>query len=71
MSIYIFTEAGCQLLDAIQPEQSKTYLLDCLEYIRRDYQKANVTAHNINFISADGQINYNIANILPEVKKED
>lgn len=71
LSIYIFTEAGCQLLDAIQPEQSKTYLLDCLEYIRRDYQKANVTAHNINFISADGQINYNIANILPEVKKED
>lgn len=70
LPIYIFTEAGSQLLDAIQPEQDKTYILDCLEHIRRNYKKANVTAHNINFVDANGRINYNITDILPEVKKE-
>lgn len=70
LPIYIFSEAGNQLLDAIQPEQNKTYILDCLEHIRKNYKKANVTAHSINFVGADGQISYNTTDILTEVKKE-
>ncbi len=70
LPIYIFTEAGYQLIDAIQPEQNKTYILDCLEHIKRKYEKTNVTAHSINFVDSDGRINYNTLDILAEVKKE-
>ena len=64
LPVYIFTEAGYQLLDAIQPEQNKTYILDCLEHIRSKYKKTNVTAHSINFVDSDGQINYNTLDML-------
>lgn len=69
LPIYIFTEAGSQLLDAIQPQQNKTYILDCLEHIRRNYKKANVTAHTINFVD-DKQIKYKEVDILLEAKEE-
>lgn len=70
LPIYIFTEAGYQLLDAIQPEQDKTYILDCLEHIGGNYKKANVTAHSIYSVNADGQVSYNTTDMLTEEKRE-
>lgn len=69
--IYIFTEAGVQLIDAIQPEQNETYIIECLEYIREQQkEKAVITAHQVNYIDADGKISYNRTDILPAVQIE-
>lgn len=65
ISVYVFTESGSQLINAIQPKVNSQYFIDCLKLIRDMHKDFIVTAHNINYISDEGNINYNKKNILP------
>lgn len=64
MSVYVFTESGSQLIEAIHPETNSQYFIDCLKSIQDKHNDFTVTAHNINSISPEGQINYNREDIL-------
>ena len=64
LGIYIFSEAGYQLIDAIKPEQSESYILDSLKLIRSIYNNVIVTAHNIQDIRPDMEITYDKNDLL-------
>lgn len=71
LTIHVFTEAGSQLIDAIQPEQNEAYIKDCMELIRdNNLEKSIVKAHQINYIDNAGKINYDLTDILPAVQSE-
>lgn len=59
LGIYIFTEAGYQLIDALNPEQSESYILDSLKHIKSKYNNMIVTAHIIQNISPEMEFTYN------------
>ena len=40
------------------------YFIDCLKSIQDNHNDFTVTAHNINSISPEGQINYNREDVL-------
>lgn len=64
LSVHVFTESGSQLITAIHPKTNPQYFFDCLKSIQDNHKDFVVTAHDINFISADGKINYNREDIL-------
>ena len=64
MSVYVFTESGSQLIEAINPEINSQYFIDCLKSIQVNHNDFTVTAHNINSISPEGYINYNREDVL-------
>lgn len=64
MSVYVFTESGSQLIEAIHPEINSQYFIDCMKSIQDNHNNFAVTAHNIISISPEGQINYNKEDVL-------
>ena len=64
VSVHVFTESGSQLITAIHPKVNSQYFIDCLESINEKYKNFVVTAHDINYISDEGEINFNSANVL-------
>ncbi|MCM1064663.1 MAG: DUF2806 domain-containing protein [Eubacterium sp.] len=62
--VYLFTKSGSQLIKAIQSQVNLQYFIDCLELIRENHKDFVVTAHTINYISDDGEVNFNEVNIL-------
>ena len=65
LQVYTFTESGRQLMTAIHPNINDQYILDCLALIRKNNKDFSITAHNINFVDDQGNINYDILDILP------
>ncbi len=62
---YVFTESGSQLIKAIQPQVNSQYFIDCLELIREKHKDiVAVAAHTINYISDEGEVNFNEVDIL-------
>lgn len=64
MSVYVFTESGSQLIEAIHPEINSQYFIDCMKSIQDNHNNFTVTAHNIISISPEGQISYNKEDVL-------
>ena len=64
MSVYVFTESGSQLIEAIHPEINSQYFIDCMKPIQDNHNNFTVTAHNIISISPEGQISYNKEDVL-------
>ncbi len=64
LSVYVFTESGSQLINAIQSAPNSQYFIECLELIRENNKDFVVTAHRINHIDDKGVINFNKENIL-------
>ena len=64
MSVHVFTESGSQLRAAIHPQMNSQYFIDCLKLIQGSHIDFTVTAHKINSISPEGQINYNREDVL-------
>ena len=62
--VYVFTESGSQLIEAIHPEMNSQYFIDCMKSIQDNHNNFAVTAHNIVSISPEGQISYNKKDIL-------
>lgn len=62
--VCLFTESGSQLIKAIHPQVNSQYFIDCLKLIREEHKDFVVAAHNINYISDEGEIDYNEVNIL-------
>lgn len=69
--VYVFTESGSQLIRAIHPKVNLQYFIDCLESIRKEHKDFVVTAHNINYISDEGEIDFNEKNILSSENTSD
>lgn len=67
LTIHAFTEVGSQLIEAIRPEENNAYIKDCMEFIRNQHKEQLIaTAHQINFVTGEGEINYNKIDILSE-----
>lgn len=64
ISVYVFTESGSQLIEAIHPEINSQYFIDCMKSIQDNHNNFTVTAHNIISISPEGQISYNKEDVL-------
>ena len=64
ISVYVFTESGSQLIEAIHPEINSQYFIDCMKSIQDNHNNFTVTAHNIILISPEGQISYNKEDVL-------
>lgn len=62
--VYVFTESGEQLLKAIHPKVNSEYFIECLRLIQEEHKNFIVTAHNINYISVEGEISYKSENVL-------
>lgn len=62
--VYLFTESGSQLIRVIQSQANSQYFIDCLELIREKHKDFVITAHTINYISDEGEVNFNKVNIL-------
>ena len=62
--MYVFTESGEQLLKAIHPKVNSEYFIECLRLIQEEHKNFIVTAHNINYISVEGEISYKSENVL-------
>lgn len=62
--VYVFTESGSQLIEAIHPEMNSQYFIDCMKSIQDNHNNFTVTAHNIVSISPEGQISYNKEDVL-------
>lgn len=63
--VYIFTESGNQLMNAICPQVNRQYFLDCFELIRKKNKDFTYAVHNIKSIDEKGEIRYDKTNILP------
>ena len=63
--VYLFTESGSQLIKAVQPQVNSQYFIEYLEIIRERNKDFVFTAHEVNYIDDEGEINFNQTNILP------
>lgn len=71
LSIFVFTKAGSELIDAIQPEQNDAYIKNCMEFIRHQHEeRVFVTAHHISNVTDEGGIRYVTTDILSDVQIE-
>lgn len=64
LPVFLFTESGSQLIKAIQPQVNTQYFIDCLESIREKHKDVVIAAHTINYISDEGEVNFNKEDIL-------
>ena len=62
--VYIFTESGSQLIEAIRPKRNNQCFIECMKSIQEKYKDFVVTAHNINYITAQGRIYPNDEDLL-------
>ena len=63
--VYVFTESGSQLIEAIHPKVNNKYFIDCLESIyEKNKEKFTITAHEINDINSEMEISYKKENLL-------
>ncbi|MGM9551883.1 MAG: DUF2806 domain-containing protein [Clostridia bacterium] len=67
LNIYVFTESGKQLINAIHPQTDDKYFIDCMQKIHQEHSSFSVAVHRINYITDDGRINYNDVDILSTI----
>lgn len=70
INCFVFTESGIQLIQGIGNPCNSEYLIDCIEWLRRQNPGFAISAHKINYMGNNGYINYDTEDLLPNLASQ-